>query len=357
MYNAWEWKRVSAKKPIESLPVHARSLRAAIKPLSPSAPHFVQKASECSTVPSDTEVVVVTAHLGNERFMLLADRPMAVSTTPLGDALKRAPEAVARGLTLHHPVALPGSAPEVGEAKHIEAPGTVTMTGRSSEIDELGLLWMEGEPELGESLRKDVHHPSCIRFSREDHRGVVGISDQTRRSIEPRPHLALEPDVKDFVQVHVRKQRRDHAALRSAAVRTPNGPIVLHACTQPLVDRSSKHSVAYPLIKDSSEMSVPDAVEEVADVDLDHPATAYPHRRIPQRLQRLVCGPTWAEPVRAGQEVLLVNGIQHHRDRPLKHFIFKRRDSKGTRCPVSLGDFDSPDRWRVVRARLEAIEQ
>jgi hypothetical protein len=43
-----------------------------MKPLSPSAFHFVQETSECSTVPGDAEVVVVAAHLGSERLVLLA---------------------------------------------------------------------------------------------------------------------------------------------------------------------------------------------------------------------------------------------------------------------------------------------
>jgi hypothetical protein len=95
----------------------------------------------------------------------------------------------------------------------------------------------------------------------------------------------------------------------------------------------------------------------VADVDLDHPATAHVHRRVPQRLQRLVRGPTGPKAVRAVQEVLLVDGVQHHRDRPLKHFVFKGRDPERTRCPVSLRDFDAPDRRGVVRAGLEAVQQ
>ena len=60
----------------------------------------------------------------------------------------------------------------------------------------------------------------------------------------------LEPDIEDFVEIHVREQRRDHAALRCAAVGIPHGTVLLHTRIQPLVDRSSNHSVTYPLFED-----------------------------------------------------------------------------------------------------------
>src|SRR5262245_27921821 len=104
-------------------------------------------------------------------------------------------------------------------------------------------------------------------------------------------------------------------------------------------------------------MSMSDAVEEVADVDLEHPATAHIHRRTPQRFERVMRGPPWAKAIRAVQEVLLVHGIQHHRDRALKHLVFKGRDPEWTFGPVRLGDLDASDRRGVVRARLEAVEQ
>src|SRR5262245_19292634 len=100
-------------------------------------------------------------------------------------------------------------------------------------------------------------------------------------------------------------------------------------------------------------MSMSDAVEEVADVDLDHPTTAHLHRGAPQRIERLVRRPTWAKAVRAVQEVLLIDGVQHHRNRPLKYFVFEGRDPERTFGPVRLGNLDTPDRRGVVRARLE----
>src|SRR4051812_28982152 len=104
-------------------------------------------------------------------------------------------------------------------------------------------------------------------------------------------------------------------------------------------------------------MSMSDAVKEVADVDFDHPTTAHVHRRSPERIERLVRGPTGAKAIRAVQEVLLVDGVQHHSNPPLKNLVFKGRDPEGTRCPVSLRDLDAPNGWGAVRAGLEAVQQ
>ena len=159
------------------------------------------------------------------------------------------------------------------------------------------------------------------------------------------------------MQVDVRKQRRDHAALRSAAVRVRKAPVLLHARLQPLVDGTSNHTVTYPLVEDSSQVPVLDAVEKFPDVEVDHPATFHAHQAFPERLDRLVSRPTGPKTIRAVQEVLLVDGVQHNHDRALKHLVFKRRNPDRAGRPVSLRDLDATNRRRSIRTRLETVKQ
>jgi hypothetical protein len=64
------------------------------------------------------------------------------------------------------------------------------------------------------------------------------------------------------------------------------------------------------------------------------------------------------EAVRAVQKVLLIDRFQHHRHRTLQNLVLQRGDSDGARpLPVALGDLYPPDRWRVVRARLQPVEE
>jgi hypothetical protein len=81
---------------------------------------------------------------------------------------------------LHHPPAIPGLTPEVRETEHVEAPWLWTPVAGLPEVDQLGLLGVDREPVLGESLHQHGHHASRVHFLLEHDRDVVGIPDQTR---------------------------------------------------------------------------------------------------------------------------------------------------------------------------------
>jgi len=53
-----------------------------------------------------------------------------------------------------------------------------------------------------------------------------------------------------------------------------------------------------------------DVVEEALDVDFEHPSAADPRRRLPHRLQRVVCTTSRPKAVRAWMEILLVDGFE-----------------------------------------------
>src|SRR5215831_9279727 len=68
---------------------------------------------------------------------------------------------------------------------------------------------------------------------------------------------------------------------------------------------------------------------------------------------------TRPEAVRAGKKILLVDGLQHHDDRPLRYLIFEgwkaeRPERSGS---IALGDVHPPDRRRLITARLDALEE
>src|SRR5271166_2953889 len=69
------------------------------------------------------------------------------------------------------------------------------------------------------------------------------------------------------------------------------------------------------------------SVEKLPDVHFQNPAAVAVHRLFPQRLQRLVRRPSGPEAVRTGVEVLLVNGLQQHDDRPLQDLVLQSRDT------------------------------
>src|SRR6185436_837907 len=130
------------------------------------------------TVSGNAVVVVMTSEFPYERAMLLRNRTMSIESAPFDNPLQSSSETAAHGLALHHPVASPGPAPEMREAKKVEA-AAFTLAGRTSEVDQSRLRRVEREPVPRESLREYSHHALRVRFSLEDHDGVIGVSDQT----------------------------------------------------------------------------------------------------------------------------------------------------------------------------------
>src|SRR5438270_8068621 len=92
---------------------------------------------------------------------------------------------------------------------------------------------------------------------------------------------------------------------------------------KPLANQSKQHSVSYPTLEKGPEMFVIDRVKELSNVHIQDPAAPHRHRLLPQLLQCLVRRAARSETVRAVQEVLFVQGFQHHDHRPLKNLVFK----------------------------------
>jgi hypothetical protein len=72
-----------------------------------------------------------------------------------------------------------------------------------------------------------------------------------------------------------------------------------------------------------------------------------------------MCRASGAEAVRAVQEVLFLEGLQHHDHRPLKDFVFKSGNSQWSDLGgrAGLGNVSSSHRGCIVRAGLGSIQQ
>ena len=131
-----------------------------------------------------------------------------------------------------------------------------------------------------------------------------------------------------------------------------------HACLQPFVYRSTEHSISHPPVEKAPDVPVLDGVEVALDVHFDHHATAHVHQPPPQRFERLVGRPIRSKAVRAVQEILLVDCLQHHGDHPLQDFVLKGGYADGPeRLAIRLGDVH-PSYWRrPIRSRFEPVQQ
>src|SRR3954465_13339254 len=98
-------------------------------------------------------------------------------------------------------------------------------------------------------------------------------------------------------------------------------------------------------------------VEVTLDVDIDAPPHAAAHAGAAQSVERLVGGAAGPEAIRAGEEVLLVNRLQHHRDGPLCHLVFEGRDAERPLRAVRLRDVGPAHRRRMIAARPNAAQE
>jgi hypothetical protein len=76
-----------------------------------------------------------------------------------------------------------------------------------------------------------------------------------------------------------------------------------------------------------------------------------------KRSQRTVRRPTGPVSVGAGQEVLLVHGLQHHDHGTLEHLVFEGGYPDGPGLAVALGHVGAAHGRRLVAAGFEAVEE
>src|ERR671936_844759 len=110
---------------------------------------------------------------------------MTKIASPLSNASDRPTQAIFGCFPLDHPEPPPGPRPVMGKAQQVERLLTrsacrVTRLGspRLAEVDQSGLLRVEGEAVLAESLRQHGQHPTRIFFLAEAQHGVIGVADQ-----------------------------------------------------------------------------------------------------------------------------------------------------------------------------------
>jgi hypothetical protein len=152
--------------------------------------------------------------------------------------------------------------------------------------------------------------------------------------------------------------RGDHPALRRPGRGVLQTPLFQNPCSQPFADQTEQHPVTHPESEKVPQLGLIQSVEELTDVHFHQPTATAPRPLPVQHLQRLVRRSPRAEAVRAVQEVVLVDGFQHHDDRPLQDLVLERRDPhRPGLAPAAFGEVHPPHRRRPVRAGLGPFQE
>src|SRR5262249_53582299 len=290
--------------------------------------------------------------------MLFGDRQMSVCPTPVADRRQRAGVTLLCRYLPHHVLTLPRLSPNVAEAEEgercpIRARVVLAIWSVAAEVDKACLVGMERELVPSKTLAQ------CILNVCERHHGVISKTDKGTVPLEPRFHRVLEPLIQHMMQEDVRYAGRDHPTLRGAFGRMAPEPVFQHSCLQPFTDHHTDDTIRDSSVKKRTQVEVRNRIEIFFDVEIYHPTQPVAHEASTQRLQGLMSRATRPEAVRAGKKVLLIDGLQDHDDRPLRHLVLEGWKAEWPKRSgsIALGDVDPPDRWRLVAARLDALQE
>src|SRR5712691_9459884 len=239
---------------------------------------------------------------------------MPIVLTPLVELPQEPGNPVRSRLALYQPPAPPRPLPEVGEAEKVETSRLLVrpcsprlrLTAGLFETHQTGLVGMEAEPVLAESLRPHLQHPPRIALPLEDQHEVIGKADQESFPLQPGLHHRLKPRVQHLVEVDVRQERRDDSSLRSSCQWMAEGSTFHHSRLQPLVKGAADHTIAHPLVQKTPELTAIQIVVETLDVSLYDPASPHRHETLPQSKNRLMRRSPGEESVRAVEKNVII---------------------------------------------------
>jgi hypothetical protein len=164
-----------------------------LSPLAPDPQDPVVYAAERLRVPGDPVVPAVPAQLAEKLCLLPACGRMPVVLTPLVELPQEPGNPVGSRLALHHPSTPPRPLPEVGETEKVKTPRLLgrlrsslpLLTAGLFETHQTGLVGMEAQPVLTESLRQYLQDPPSIALQLDNQDKVVGKADQESLPVQP----------------------------------------------------------------------------------------------------------------------------------------------------------------------------
>src|SRR5207342_297424 len=158
------------------------------------------------------EVIEEAVHHPLQVKPLLRDRPVHHPPYRLLDLPELLPQPFTNGVPQDEEGPSPARSTDVREAEKgegfrlAEVSGLALARRETPEFDDPGLLRMQLQPELLQTLPKLVQKSLGIRAMLETHHGVVGIADDDHLAAMSPPPL-VDPQVVDVVQIDIRQDR------------------------------------------------------------------------------------------------------------------------------------------------------
>ena len=233
-------------------------------------------------------------------------------------------------LAQYREMPLPGFPATVRKAQEVErlrwAVATVSsiLFRISAELNDSRFVGMQLEAEARESLAQFCQKLLCFVTMFETRDKVVSETDEDHLSARWLSSPSLDPEVECVVEIEVRQQWADTAALNRSYLTLHSLALFQHARLEPFLDQAHDAPVGYAVLDKPHQPSVIESVVKLPNVGIEHPV--HPPRSDPDRqcVQRLVWTTSRSESIRKSQEVLLIDRVQHLDRGPLDDFVFQR---------------------------------
>src|SRR5215472_2380093 len=273
-------------------------------------------------------------------------------------------QSLAYGLPKHREPSVTSLLPaDMCEAEEVEGLGLSLATPRSvfgrerAELQEAGLLGMQFQAELAQSLAEFLPEPLGIRAVLESEHDIVGKPDNNhvtaRLLVTPYP----DPQVEHVVEIEVGEQWRCTTALWRPLLHPRPLALLQHARVQPFLDESHNALVRNPVLDKLHQPAVVDGIKESTDVQVEHPVHLSRQQSGVERIQRVMRAASRPKAVREAEEVSFVDDVEHLDRGALEQLIFQRRHSERPLPSVWLRDEHSTHWLGSVGPALDPLSE
>src|SRR6266700_3611567 len=340
----WPWQP-KINQAAHPLPGKPRFLATSPQRTIPGASHMEPKYRQRPQVRRHTVITVVTCDYRAQPSTHLRHSIVQPLAQFRFDFLQLCAFPLTHGAPQHGEHPIPARlATNVREAKKVECLRLPLLTPLSirgcitAKLDHARFLGMQFQFELGEALRQFFMKPCGVRLVLKAHHEVISPADDNHVAFGFCLTPVLHPEVEHIVQIDVSQQRRGTTALWRSFITARPLSFFQHACVQPFTNEPHHALVCYPVLDELNQPFVVQAIEERADVAIQHPVHPSRQQAGVQSIQRIVLSLAWPVAIRETEKVSLVDAIQHRDRRSLDKLVFQRGDPERSEPPIVFGD-------------------
>ena len=156
------------------------------------------------------------------------------------------------------------------------------------------------------------------------------------------------------MSIDIRQDGRNNPALRRPRHRVKNCAVRLsYPCLQPFAYQVQKCLVIYAKGQHFQQPVMVTVVEEALNVGLHHIPKPSELQLESQVSDRVIGASACSIPLADIQELLFIDGVEHHRHRPVHHRVFQGGNSQRPFFPVVFWNICSSDQFRFIAFLFE----